>query len=56
MVWENFSNIVLFLSEFTNGKKLQSKFGTKRTKSRVRSLETTIEPVRATFEREPSAI
>ena len=36
--------------------KLQSKFGTKRIESRVRSLEMTTEPVPATFGREPSAI
>ena len=35
--------------------RLQSKFGTKRIESRVRSLET-IELVPVTFEREPSAI
>ena len=36
--------------------RLQSKFGTKRIESRVRSLEMTIELVPVTFEREPSAI
>ena len=38
------------------GNKLESKFGTKKTESRVRSLEMTTKLVPTIFEREPSAI
>ena len=36
--------------------RLQSKFGTKRTKSRVKFFEIIIESVLVTFERDPSTI
>lgn len=45
MIGKEFSGAIL-LSEFTNGQQLQSKFRTKRTDSRVRSLERTTKLVR----------
>ena len=50
------SNTPFSLVSLLIDNRLQSKLGTRRTELRVRSLDSTTEPVPATFDSEPSAI